>query len=217
MSKIWRFELESQDTTNGALGLSHVTYQTDVPLAGTEPDAAEILDHILDHFSSSAHNMSKWTVIMKQQVKLIRARVREELDPTSGDIGEVAEEALNLSGGNGSETGDRLPSAMCIWLSYKTATASRSARGGTHLPPEMDADHLDVSGLWDSTIVTGASWLALAASILDPLDDVFQATGDINPVVYSRTRRGRSLSPYTFPITSVSISNRPRWLRRRER
>lgn len=217
MSKIWRFELESQDTTNGALGLSHVTYQTDVPLAGSEPSAAVVLDKILGHFSSSGHNMSKWTIVMKNQVKLVRARVREEVDPAGDDIGEIAEEGLNLSGTNGSETGDRLPSAMCIWLSYKTATASRSARGGTHLPPEMDADHLDSSGLWDSTIVTGASWLALAASILDTLDDVFDATGDINPVVYSRTRRSRGQSPYVFPITSVSISSRPRWLRRRER
>jgi hypothetical protein len=55
----------------------------------------------------------------------------------------------------------------------------------------------------------------VAAKFADDMEDTFQTTGDVNWVVYSRTRRARAQSPYVFGVTSVAVQQRPRWLRRR--
>ena len=198
-------------------GLSHVHYQTDVPVAGTEPDGDEVLDLIAAHYSSSGHNMTVWRNATFNNVELVRIRVREEVEYWSGEIGAVFTEDINLMGtivhsGSTAQT----PSGLCAWFAFTTGVASRSARGGTHGPFLGDVNPLDVDG----TFVTTGGWYTpnntLADAIEDALENVFQTTGDINPVVYSRTRRMRGQSPYTFQIDEVELKKDPRWLRRRQ-
>lgn len=214
MATIWRFELVTLHTPSGQEGVSHVHYKTDVPALGTEPDAAEVLDIILDHFSSSGHNCSKWTAVMDGESSVLLARVREEVLDGSGDIPQVASEDINIAGTLSGAGSAQLPVALCAWIRYSTGVATRSARGGTHSPFLGVTTIMSSSGTW----TTGTWWTnmgLLSDSILDPIDNVFQTTGDVNPGVYSRTRRNRGQSPYFWQLTETSVSLQPRWLRRR--
>jgi len=216
MAKIWRFELTGVDGFNGAEFMTHVHYQTDVPPLGSEPNASDILDAIGDHFSSAGHNYSKYTSCMANESQLTEARVREEVAPGSGDVPDVATEVLAVSGTIGGAGTDALPSAMCVWLAFSTGAAVRGGRGGTHAPPTMSAARLDGTGKWDTGTGYWTNINALCAAILDPFDNGGITPTDINPKVYSRTRRQRGQSPYTFALTAVTPSDEPRWLRRRE-
>jgi hypothetical protein len=74
---------------------------------------------------------------------------------------------------------------------------------------------LDGSGTWDFTSGGFSSLNTLTAKILDPFDTGGTFPADMNPVVYSRTRRARGFDPFTFKLTNVVPSDEPRWLRRR--
>lgn len=215
MAKIYRFEMHYTDTDNAEDGISTVHYQTDVPVAGTEPSASTVLNLILNHFSSSGHNCSKWTGAMYNSAVLTKAVVREEVEPASGDVPATAEELLSLPGTFSIGTGVQCPSGLCVWLRYGTGVALRSARGGTHAPGAMSVLTLNQTGQWDQTTGWWTGILALSASIKDKLDNVFASTGDINPGVYSRTRRARGFSPFFFELDNVTPDIDPRWLRRR--
>lgn len=215
MSKIWRFELTSLDTTSGAEGQSHLHYQTNVGVLGSEPSANTMLDKVLSHFSGAAHNMSVWQGVMRNSTKLTEARIVEEVTPGSADLGDVAVETLSVVGTRGAIGGDHLPPEACLWFGYRTGVASRSARGGTHLPSIIDASELNSSGRWDTGYVNAVAVIALADSIKDVINDIDASGTDLVPGVYSRTRRGRSESPYFFQLTSVTRSDVVRWLRRR--
>lgn len=217
MSKIWRFELESTVVASGLKGLSTMHWQTDLNATDDEAPASQILDNILDHFSSSGHNMSNFAATMKSQVKLTKARVREEVEPGSGDIAEVAEEVLGITGTNGSIAGDQLPPELCVWLHLGTGNASRSSRGGFHLPFQLDPALLTSTGAWDTAVMTAAPYTTLGNLVIDDINDAFGTSGlsDIKSIIYSRTRRARGLSPYTFGLTDYLFSPKVRWLSRR--
>jgi len=216
MSKVWRFELTSTDDHHDEECLTHVHYQTDVPVLGSEPSADTVLNVILNHYSSSGHNMIKFVNAMWNQSGLSKARVVEEVSPTSDDIPEQSEEALALVGTLGAPGSDLVPPAMSVWHKFTTATPSRSSRGGTHVPPYQSASALGTTGEWATSGTPWTAQLALAAAILDAMEDVFQTTGDVNPVIYSRTRRARGQSPFVFALTGVSPSSKVRWVRRRD-
>lgn len=216
MAKIWRFELEGTDDISGAVFMSHVHYRTDVPILGSEPSAPDVLDMVLGHYSSATHNCSYFTNVMSDAGRLTEARVREEVADPGVDIPEAASEPLSLPGTLGTPGTDALPTAMCVWFAFGTGNAIRSGRGGTHSPPTDAAARLNGSGRWDDSTGYWTNIGILGDRIKDPLSDVFGEGGDINPGVYSRTRRRRGLDPFFFETTSVVPSVRPRWLRRRE-
>ena len=214
MSKIWRFEVVTLHTPSGQEGVSHVHYRTDVPALGSEPPADEVLDIIVAHYSSTGHNMSKWTSIMDGESQVLLARVREEIQEGSGDVPELAVEDINISGTLAGAGSAQLPVALCAWIRFETGVALRSARGGTHSPFLGATGIMGSSGTW----TTGTWWTnigLLSDSIADHLENTFQTTGDIRPGIYSRTRRNRGQSPYFFPLNEARVSLQPRWLRRR--
>lgn len=217
MANIFRFELEG---IVGDLSRWMMTqhYQTDVSLLADEPTPVKVLDELLNHYSSSGQNMSKITPLMTTGAKLTAARVRQELHPTSTDVPLAADKVLNVAGTR-TFSGDQLPFAACLWIGDRTGVPLRSARGGTHLPPATIPADLDSFGRWDSTSTYWTSALAYAAARLDALEDVIgpgpTPGGDLNPIVYSRTRRGRGDTPYVFAVTQCVPSQDVRWLRRR--
>ena len=215
MAKIYRFEMHYTDTDNGEDGLSTVHYQTDVPVAGTEPSPSTVLNLILNHFSSTGHNCTKWTNAMYNSAVLTKAVVREEVAPGSGDVPGTSEELLSLPGTLSIGSGVQCPSGLCLWLKFGTGVALRSARGGTHTPGAMSVLVLNQTGQFDQTTSWWTNSVALAAAIKDKLDNVFSSTGDINPGVYSRTRRARGFDPFFFELDVVTPDIDPRWLRRR--
>lgn len=216
MAKVWRFELTSESGLTGQLGLSHVHFQSDVATLGDEDPIGDVLDRILAHFSSSGHNMVSWTNVMDSNSTLVGARLREEVKTWEGEIGEVAEESLNLSGTGGSPSGDNLPTAVCAWLKFGTGVSSKSARGGTHTPFMELAPRLGPNGTWDMTTGFWDALVALGNDIVDSFSIGTITPVTYNSVIYSRTRRRRGFEPWTFNLTQATPSDHVRWLRRRE-
>jgi hypothetical protein len=219
MANIWRFTLAGTDDSGNQEWNSTMHYQTDGVTGAGEPPASEVLAEIIEHYGTGGGGvgMERWTVTVYPSVKLTSAAVYQELDPTSTDIPEAARRELALSGQ--AATGDELePFALCPWIKFGTGLASRSARGGTHGAPVIATYALDDGGLFD----TGTAWWSalddLAGYMLDRLASPFDGFlgVDLQPVIYSRTRRARGQTPFTFDLSSAAPSRVPRFLRRRD-
>lgn len=193
---------------------ANLHYQTDVPVVGSEPSAQEVLDHLDDHFSTSAHNLLLWRNCLQNGAKLVETKVYEEVEPGSGDPPTGAVNAYDLAGLAGTLGTDAPPVELCVYISLTTSKLGRSFRGGVHGPPLAGVGAFDTDG----TVQVGSSGMIpypiLGAAIVDALDNVFDSTGDINPVIYSRTRRARGLS-FTQGLNGYRVNTKFRWLRRR--
>jgi hypothetical protein len=194
-----------------------IHYQTDLGALSGEPAAARVLEELEQHYSTSGTSLNVWTSAMRADCVITKTRVREEVAPGSGDIPAQAENVQSKPGLISAVAGDKLPIEVCVWIKLTSDVASRSSRGGLHLPPQLDPTQLDSNGRWQ------ASWLAgnldvIEAAIVDTLDDVFPeevGNASLIPVIYSKTRRARGQSPFTFQITHAVSQDRVRWLRRR--
>jgi len=218
VATVWRFTVGGTDSTGGQEWNSTMHYLTDVPLGQGEPNATKVLEEIVAHFGSTTTGMERWLATVPSTVKLTFARVYEELPATSTEVAEAAELTFAYAGAV-AVLDPNLPFAMCVWIKFGSGLASRSSRGGTHLSPTLDQNHLTTAGIWDTSLSWWSANVALANYMKEKISDVFgdpSETGDINPVIYSRTRRNNSLTPYTFPITSAACSSVPRWIRRRD-
>jgi hypothetical protein len=214
VARVYRFALAGIDSDSGQECVHNLHYQTDVPIAGSEPSADTVLNELLEHFSTSGTNLLKWANVATTLHTFTHASVRSEIETGSGDVPEAAGVDLAIVGLRTAGS-NFLPSAVCPWIRLKSASAIRSGRGGVHLPPTLNEAVLEAHGVYSATSSYWTNVLALAASILDVLDDVFSTTGDIKPVIYSQTRRDRGES-YTFDLTAADPSRQPRWLRTRQ-
>jgi hypothetical protein len=215
MARVYKFVLQGINANNNSEWQSQMHFQTDVPVAQNEPSPGTVLDIILDHFSTSGHDIAKWRATTWNSVSFTRASVIERLAPGSTDVPVSAEEVLALGGTQTAQGNDILPSAVAPWYKFTTGVALRSARGGTHGPPAIYAPLLGADGRWEATGVWWTAVNALADSMKDAMEDVFATTGDINPVVYSERRRELGASPYVFAIEDAKPVQQVRWLRRR--
>lgn len=189
--------------SNGILVQPTLHYQTDVPLSGSEPDPSDVASGI-------------WTLIgatlratAANDVTFTSVDVAEQLPP--GQIGAAGSFAITTGSGT-VVPNSQLPYATVPLINLHTGVASRSSRGWVHLcSPRL------------STYVGNDVWTAAYLNLLTlfgaTLDDSFdlgtlQIT-HVNPVVYSRTRHLRGLTPFTFRVKSASANPQVRWLRSR--
>lgn len=214
MSKVWRF------TVGGVLGGGIAAdwditqhWQTDVGLTGSEPSASTMLDKILSHYSASGHNLSKLTSCLDTGCAITHADVYERVTPGSSDVPGAASNTLAL-GGTLTASSDRLPSGLATWIKFTTGQVGRSFRGGTHLPGSFQVADLDSSGFWQTGTTFWTNVLALAAAMIDTINDIDAAGTDLNPVIYSHTRDARGDDP-TTQVTTATPSTHPRWVRSR--
>ena len=190
-------------TDNGALVEPSLHYQTDVPLGGDEPDPSDIAAGIWGHLGSAFKAcFSSHTTV---QVLLVG---QEVLPPDIGiagshDVNEVG----TLSG-----SGDSFPDGCCPLVNLHTNVRSRSARGWLHLPPPRWADNVS-NNVWSGSVVTAIT--AFRALLDDEIDLGSLIITQLNPVVYSRTRRQREETPYTFRVQSATLNPSVHWLRSR--
>lgn len=198
----------------GVACVSSLHYQTDVPIAGSEPSPQTVLDKLDEHFSTSGKNMGLWRALLNNGAKLVETRLYEEVDPLSDDAPAGVLNPYDLAGTSGSLGSDVLPVELCVYISLTTAKLGRSYRGGVHTPPMSDPADLSNTGLVDTGRPIYTAYGALGTAIVDVLDDVFSTTGDIKPIIYSRTRRSRGLS-FSEDITAARVNTKARWLRRR--
>lgn len=144
--------------------------------------------------------------------------VKREPDPTvPSDIPEGRSKIKNLAGST-VISGNLAPPELCLVCSVKTSVLSRSARGHMFLPPAFAATHII-----DDTVDAASATYTTAQAFRDALDTIRGGGGFTSTtpaftaplVVYSKTRRGRGLSPWVFDATSTSVRNRSHWLRSR--
>lgn len=189
--------------SNGILVQPTLHYQTDVPLSGSEPDPSDVASGIWGLIGATLRATAA------NDVTFTSVDVAEQLPP--GQIGAAGSFAITTGSGT-VVPNSQLPYATVPLINLHTGVASRSSRGWVHLcSPRL------------STYVGNDVWTAAYLNLLTlfgaTLDDSFdlgtlQIT-HVNPVVYSRTRHLRGLTPFTFRVKSASANPQVRWLRSR--
>jgi hypothetical protein len=207
MAKIWRatwlYTLDGQSCGLGA------HWQFDGDAGSDEPDAQSIANKLDTHASSAVKATIRDTGI------LTSLRVLEELDPASSAVPDSYEKPLNLAGTYFSGTAGDQPDELCAVIHRRTTAPVRGAKGWVFTPSPLGGASIS-NGLWSTGSVPWGLWSALADKfdeVLDYTGIVPNPSGKLNPVVYSRTRRRRGESPYTFKVTSAILDRKPRWLR----
>lgn len=205
MAKVYRFQYEGH-WDDGVQVITGLHYQTDVPPLGSEPNAADLLAGIDGHLRTAFLAMHHSSFVVDS------AELREEVDPASGAVPAAASLAVN-TGGVFSGGTIALPDALCAIIKLRTDAALRSARGYMAITSPRQTANLSTSRQWTGTFLTA---LQNFAALLD--DDISAgsfAPTVLHPVVYSRTRRGLQLSPYTFKIVEGIVRTVPSWRRSR--
>jgi hypothetical protein len=180
-----------------------VHYQTDVGLGGDEPDPNDVATGIWNHLSAGFLENTPTDVGVDELV------VTEQVLPPA--IGVQGLHAIGLSG-TLPAGGNKLPEGLVPLINIKTATASRSARGWTHLPSPQRSDYCN-GNLWTSTYITLLG--AFCADFIQSFNIGSVNPTGLNPIVYSRTRHQRDQDPWTFRVVSATPNAEPKWLRSR--
>jgi len=212
VSKVYRWSVKIRD--RGVDCVSSLHYQTDVPLSASEPSPDNVLTQIDQHFSTSGTDLLKWRQLAHTGAVLVETRLYEEVEDPDATPPTGSVHTYSLAGTAQALAADAPPPELCMYISLTTAKLGRSFRGGVHTPPIYSSAMFNATGGVDTVPSDYAKYQALGALIVDVLDDVFATTGDIKPVIYSRTRRARGLS-FAEDITAYQIRPQFRWLRRR--
>lgn len=215
MATVWRYTVIGESPSGEERWACNLHYQTDVPIAGSEPGAQEVLDELDQHFSSSGTDLAKWRNTICSTDRLVETRIYEEVLDPKNTPHEGHVNVYNLAGNGNTPGTDVLPTALCAYITLFTGKIGKSFRGGVHTPPSRRASDLDGGGTWDTSTSAWTHWGNLGTSIVDQLENVFQTTGDINPVIYSRKLRQLGSSDYANKLTTYRLNTDPRFLRRR--
>jgi hypothetical protein len=203
MARTYRCTVQGHNGA-GALIMPSFHYQTDVPTGGDEPEPGDVADGLWSHIGATALAATPNTIEIDELVV-----TSEELP---GDLGVAGSHTVSTVGSLPSGTGNELPDGVACVLDRHTATRSRSSRGWTMWPGPANSSYVS-HNLFVSTYLANVQ--ALAALLDDSYDLGTVFVTHVNPVVYSKTRRVRSETPYTFRVTSVTVNARPTWLRSR--
>jgi hypothetical protein len=207
MPTIFRWTVAGTDASGQQEWNSTMHYLADAS------DPQDVHDALLTYYSTggTGSGMERWLATVDSTVKLTRTSVYEEVDPTSTDL-PTSFSADHSFSGSVTNIDPATPFALCPFVKFKTAFASRSSRGGTHLSPSLDQNHLTASGLFDTTLSWWAAVVALSGYMLG---HVTVGAGSV-PIIYSRTRRIAGDEDFFFELTSAVPQTTPRWLRRRD-
>lgn len=192
------------------LGVTGFHCLTDLPTGGTEPDVADIATAHDTHYTTAFRACTHNSIVVDA------LHVREEVDPTSGDVPSVAQHDINLAGTLGTSS-HSLQQQLCPLISLKTNAAIRSGRGWMFMPPLLDKGLLGTDGYIDGTTVAWTNLNAFAALMDDELDYGTVIISHSRPVVYSRRRRQLGRSPWTFKVDHAVVRGLPHFLHSRER
>lgn len=203
MARTYRATIKGHVVSDGALVEPSLHYQTDVALAGSEPDPGDVADAIWSHIGGGFLSLTS------TQIRIDELVVLEQTVPPL--IGVAGAHTINQLGTQSAYAGE-LPRALCPILNFHTDTRSRSARGWTFMPQITAAAYYS-GGLWSAAFQTSMN--DFAALLDDSMDLGAINPTHLNPVVYSRTRHLRGQDPYTFRVKTVKVNPRPGYLRSR--
>lgn len=202
MARTYRATIKGHHSS-GILVQPTLHYETDVPVAGDEPDPGDVASGIWAIVGATLKATAANDVIFTS------VDVAEQLPP--GEIGAAGSSVIS-SGSGTVVPNSQLPYATVPVINLHTATASRSSRGWVHLASPRLSTYVG-NDLWTAAYL---NLLNLFAATLDNSFDLgtLQIT-HVNPVVYSRTRHLRGQTPYTFKVTGATANPQVRWLRTR--
>ena len=180
-------------------------YQTDLSAGGSEPDPDDVANKIWELVGINFQQCTAAAIICDELV------VTEQVLPPAIGVGGAHTVAAPGLLPNGDV---KLPGPMSPLISWHTNVHSRSARGHTFMPNVFDSSHLAANGLWNTTMLAQLQGFANACLVhgavgTPPLETT------IRPIIYSRTRHERGLSPFTFELTGATVRPQPHWLRSR--
>lgn len=188
---------------DGTLVEPSLHYQTDLSDLQSEPDPSDVAGEVWAHLGTQFRACFSNHCTVHELVAL-----EETLPPAIGVAGAHSVELAGTLTGSG----DQIPSGLVPLINIHTDTRSRSARGWMFMPSPKYADEVSAN-------VWGSGFTAVVNNFTALLDDVLSIgsinPSNINPVVYSRTRRSRAESPYTFRVISASLNPTCHWLKRR--
>jgi hypothetical protein len=188
---------------NGELIQPSLHYQTDVPLGGDEPDPNDVAAAVWSHVATQYLNIQPSSSAVHDVVAL-----EEVLAPAIGVAGSHHVGAVGTLTGAASSA----PDGCTPVINLHTDTRSRSARGWMFAPPPVFSDKI-TGNVWSATMKSALD--ALAALLDDQLTLGTLIVTNLNPVVYSKTRRVRGEDPFTFRVQSASVNPRVHWLKSR--
>lgn len=188
----------------------HYRLEGDSAFSGNEPTIADACQEVYNKLGAA------YRACLYGDRTLRAVTGRTEVQTWLGEVataGEyVAGVAGTLIGGDG-----KVYRAQSMVVNLKSDVASRSARGWIMLPGSVNSADMDGAGNWSASGSYYTAAVALAALLDDTIQhDVLSVHAwHLKPIIYSRTRRKRSQSPYYFDVKSATAKRDPRWLRRR--
>jgi hypothetical protein len=191
---------------DGTLVEPSMHYLTDVPTGGDEPAADDVASGFWGVVGTA------FLAALPTWVTVHSVEAREEVEHPGVDVPAVGQHNVGSAGGLAA-TGENLPRALCPWIKLTTGQAIRSARGGFHMASPGEIDYVS-NRLFISSFMSKLNDLAAVCDNSFDLGSVFVT--HVNPVIYSRTRRARGESTFTFKVTGAQASNVPRYLRSRD-
>jgi hypothetical protein len=208
---IVRFAIESFGSSGVEyVNTLHYRVEGDASFAGNEPTVADACDAVWTKLGAAYRNCLYGD-------RTVRAVVgRTEVRTWLGEVASAGESAVGLTGLLAGGDG-KVYRAQSLVIALKSDVASRSARGWIMVPGSVNSTDMDGSGQWSASGTYYTSCVALAALLDDNIQHDVLGTHawHLQPVIYSRTRRKRDLTPYYFSVKSALAKRDPRWLRRR--
>lgn len=208
MAKVWKCNYVWRHLTMH--GVTGFHYQTDRELVIEEPSGDDVADEVHDKLTTAFRGCCLPAITVEE------LNVRSEEIP-GGAIPSTGQHTINLAGTLGGANDGRLDPQMYPLIARKTEAATRSARGWCAMPPILNSAAMGSDGLIAPSGFLGLALNVFAALLDDEAPHTVAGveTWRLLPVVYSRTRRIRGQSPYTFRVSSGLPRIRPHWLRSR--
>lgn len=194
---------------DGVVTSNGLHYETQPPTLGDEPAPVDVLNKLDTELTTLYRNC------LPSAITVHAITLAECLSPAEiagGSVPHGAAKELELAG-TLSPADTKIPEAIAAIIQLRTGVPLRSARGYIALPSPLGSASLTNGGLWTGS--TKSAYDAFAAKLDDDYEIGTVAVTSIVPMVYSRTRHDRGVSPWTFQVEAATLVNKARWRRSR--
>lgn len=181
------------------------------------PDTGVVTDASADAVRDGLHTAltTKYRAVVASIDTVQSLVVRQEVNPTSGDIPAESVQTIGLAGTR-SASDQFLAAGLCCLATLDSNAAVRGGKGRMFMPPAYVSSAAASNGTWLST----NAYMTTIKTFLDELISSHHigAAGlgwTLAPIVYSRTRRARGDSNYYFDIVAYRQRTIQHFLRSR--
>lgn len=208
---IVRFGLTSI-TPTGVVQVNNLHYRlvADTAFITNEPTVADTASELWTKLGTAY----RATLLTSTTMQLVHGY--QEVETWNGAIASSGDFVVNLAGTAALGTG-QVARPLSGVIDLRSDVATRSGRGWIMLPGPADPTMLNSSGTFNSI----GAYTVAAQNLAALLDDAIQHdvlgvhAWHLTPCIYSRTRRKRAQSPFTFDVKAASFRLDPRWVSRR--